>query len=127
MHVRWLEIKRARRKCEKSPFMDHAKVMSSPSVLHQLKTMWTHRLDQVNARALETACLTLTLYRLHQACQRNKITRIVIVIVMKTPTTNKGCETGPTVYRLYPRRLESLTICRCHYKGSQCTSVICRP
>ena len=28
------------------------------------------------------------------------------------------CETGPTVYRLYPRRLESLTICRCHYKGS---------
>ena len=86
MHVRWLEIKRARRKCEKSPFMDHAKVMSSPSVLQQLKTMWTHRLDQVNARALETACLTLTLYRLNQACQRNKITRIVIVIVMKTPT-----------------------------------------
>ena len=30
---------------------------------------------------------------------------------------NKCCETGPTVYRSYPRgRLQSLVICRCHYK-----------
>ena len=28
---------------------------------------------------------------------------------------NKGCETGPPVYRPYPRRLESLTICRSSY------------
>ena len=27
----------------------------------------------------------------------------------------------------YPRRLESLTICRCHYKGSTFSSVISRP
>ena len=32
--------------------------------------------------------------------------------------TTKSCETRPTVYRPYPRRLESLTICRCNYKGS---------
>ena len=37
---------------------------------------------------------------------------------------NKCCETGPTVYRPYPRRLESLTIYRCYYKGSTFSSVI---
>ena len=26
----------------------------------------------------------------------------------------KSCETGPTVWRPYPRRLECLIICRCH-------------
>ena len=36
-------------------------------------------------------------------------------------------ETGPMVYSPYPRRLESLTIWRYHYKGSTFTSVIFRP
>ena len=34
------------------------------------------------------------------------------------------CETGPPAYRPYPRRLESLTICGCNYKGSTFSSVI---
>ena len=31
---------------------------------------------------------------------------------------SRNCETGPPAYRPYPRRLESLTICRWNYKGS---------
>ena len=40
---------------------------------------------------------------------------------------NKVCETGPPVYRPYPRRLESLIICRCHYKGSYLKSLSVGP
>ena len=44
--------------------------------------------------------------------------------VPQEPDKCKCCETRPTVVRPYPRRLESLTICRCHYKGSTFFSVI---
>ena len=39
---------------------------------------------------------------------------------------SRNCETGPPTYRPYPRRLESLTICRWYYKGSTFSSVILR-
>ena len=38
--------------------------------------------------------------------------------VPQEPDKCKCCETGPTVFRPYPRSLESLTVGRCHYKGS---------
>ena len=52
--------------------------------------------------------------------------RIVMWVLLCPTRTNqwKCCETGPTVLRPYPRRLESLTICRSHYKGSTFSSVI---
>ena len=40
---------------------------------------------------------------------------------------NKVYETGPPVYRPYPRRLESLIICRRQCKDSTFSSVIIRP
>ena len=37
-------------------------------------------------------------------------------------TCARACETGLTVHRPYPRRLESQTVCRCCYKGSTFSS-----
>ena len=39
----------------------------------------------------------------------------------------KSSETGPTICNPYPRRLESVTICGCNYKGSTFSSAILRP
>ena len=41
--------------------------------------------------------------------------------------TLKMQETGTAIYRPYPRRLENLTNCRYHCKGSMFSSVILRP
>ena len=34
--------------------------------------------------------------------------------VPQEPDKGKCCETGPTVFRPYPSRLESLIVCRCN-------------
>ena len=52
---------------------------------------------------------------------------VTCVWLLLCPTalwTLKGCETGSTVYCPYLRRLESLTICRCHYKDSTFSWVV---
>ena len=55
--------------------------------------------------------------------------QIVMWVLLRPTRTNHWnyCETGPKVFHPYPRRLESLIICRCHYKGSTFFSVIKDP
>ena len=50
--------------------------------------------------------------------------RIVVWVLLCPTRTNqwKCCETGP-----YPRKIESLTVCRCHCKGITFSTVILRP
>ena len=48
-------------------------------------------------------------------------------LLIKNGYLFKAYETGPRVYRTYPRRLESLMVCRCLYKGSTFSSVIQTP
>ena len=48
-------------------------------------------------------------------------------LLIKNGYLFKACETGPRVYRTYPRRLESLMVCGCLYKGSTFSSVIQTP
>ena len=81
----------------------------------------------------------ITSQSLYSITRRIRISRLTTTPGSTTPTLyeqcvgsltshsiniGKDCETGPTVFRPYPRRLESLTICRCHYKGSTFFSVI---
>ena len=70
--------------------------------------------------------------RIHR-CPQNRMSdarpqhRELHALLFNVPQLFKGCETGPPAYSPYPRRLESLTICCCNYKGSTFYSVILRP
>ena len=52
--------------------------------------------------------------------------RVFFYVPHELISAGKCCETEPAVFRLHPRRLESLTVRRCHYKGSTFFSFIQR-
>ena len=54
-----------------------------------------------------------------------RVDRIVMQVLLHLTRTNqwKCCETAPTVFRPYLRRLESRTICRCHLSYLKTLSV----
>ena len=54
-------------------------------------------------------------------------TSLWFVYVPQGQIKGKYSETGRAVYCPYPRRLESLTVYRCHCKGSAFSSIILRP
>ena len=47
--------------------------------------------------------------------------------VPQEPDKWKCRETGPTVFRPYPRRLERMTVRRCHYTKAALSSLLVRP
>ena len=66
----------------------------------------------------------------HHWCLRPLLFQRTAVWVLLRPkiiTTMKSSEMDTMVCHPYPRRLECLTICRCHNKGSTFYSVILRP
>ena len=60
----------------------------------------------------------------HRELHALLLTNSAWVLSCPTVICNKGCETGLSAYSPYPRRLESLIICWCSYKGSTFCSVI---
>ena len=50
--------------------------------------------------------------------------RVFFYVPHELISARKCCETGPAVFRPHPRKLESLTVRRCHYKGSTFVSFI---
>ena len=65
----------------------------------------------VNVKVRQTTTPGTTCPTLYEECEGSLTSHRFI-------THARACEMGPTVYRPYPKRLESLTICRCYYKGS---------
>ena len=82
-------------------------------------TNGTHRSHEVPSLPNPTTCqerlatpLGSTSPTLFEQC------RVFFYVPHELISAGKCCETGPTVFRPHPRRLESLTIRRCHYKGA---------
>ena len=86
--------------------------------------MWSHRSD-VLSEDYSKSTTWLMKRPDHNTVLFSRLVRAIFNIPQFMNV--EGCETGPAIYSPYSRRLESLTICGCYYKGSAFSSIILRP
>ena len=86
------------------PLHENLSYHASESAIRVFCTTWS---TWNNRKRLNLTQSSILMWRFRCSCRRRFLNSLL-----------KGCKTGSTVCSPYPKRLESLPICGCYYKGS---------